>query len=123
MVTALAHHGSPSRQVIADVIPFGCFSSDAEQDEQAKTMRAPRHLMSSWLLWRKEPPPRHALPSRSVCTVAGRGSGKNGAALEPEVSYREEAVAMLGFDVDAVSGQDVAVVTDQECLVYMRRQF
>ena len=35
--------------------------------------------------------------------------------------YREEASAMLGFDVDALSGQDVAMVTDQECLVYMRR--
>lgn len=47
--------------------------------------------------------------------------GKDGALLELDVVYREDASAMLGFDVDALSGQDIAVVTDQECLVYMRR--
>ena len=55
------------------------------------------------------------------CSVAGKNSGGRGAALELEVVYREEASAMLGFDVDAVSGQDIAVVTDQECFVYLRR--
>ena len=41
--------------------------------------------------------------------------------MAPEIVYSEDACAMLGFDVDAVAGQDVAVVTDQECLVYLRR--
>ncbi len=50
-----------------------------------------------------------------------RCAGKDGALLELEVVYREDASAMVGFDVEALSGQDIAVITDQECLVYMRR--
>ena len=53
--------------------------------------------------------------------TAGQERRKAAAPLEPDVVYRELASAMLGFDVDAVTGQDVAVVTDQECLVYLRR--
>ena len=56
-----------------------------------------------------------------VLLCAGNTRGEGGALQELDVVYREEASAMLGFDVDALSGQDIAVVTDQECLVYMRR--
>ena len=60
------------------------------------------------------------LPHKLLCCV-GESCGKSGAQLQLDVVYREEASAMLGFDVDALTGQDIAVVTDQECLVYMRR--
>ncbi len=60
-------------------------------------------------------------PDVIALSAAGKERREDAAPMEPEVVYSESACAMLGFDVDAVSGQDVAVVTDQECLVYLRR--
>ena len=41
---------------------------------------------------------------------------------EADVVYREDGGSMLCFDVlSGPQGQDVAIVTDQECLVYLQR--
>ena len=52
--------------------------------------------------------------------MAGNGASP---VYKADVVYREDGGSMLSFDVVSMSGQgqDVAVVTDQECLVYLQR--
>lgn len=68
----------------------------------------------------KTPSVRAALQSRR----GGEGVwGAGGSAVsEAEVVYREDG-SMLSFDLISMSGQgqDVAIVTDQECLVFLQR--
>lgn len=51
------------------------------------------------------------------------GENSSSAVSEADVVYREDGGSMLSFDAISLSGQgqDVAVVTDQECLVYLQR--
>lgn len=55
--------------------------------------------------------------------MQGNGGSSASAVAEADVVYREDGGSMLCFDLVSVSGQgqDVAIVTDQECLVYLQR--
>ena len=63
-----------------------------------------------------------AEPSRHVRDLSN-GRPLESTRSEAEVVYREDGGSMLSFDLVSVSGQgqDLAVVTDQECLVYLQQ--